>query len=58
MSIRISNLGVPIDEPESELPIHLARTLGILPSEMQGWRLLRKSLDVRDKRLLRFVYRR
>ncbi len=56
MSIRISNLGVPIDEPESELPIHLARTLGILPSEMQGWRLLRKSLDVRDKRLLRFVY--
>ncbi|MDY3553325.1 NAD(P)-binding protein [Gemmata sp. JC717] len=56
MSIRVSNLRLPVDEPEAELPAHLARTLGIGPSELGRWRIVRKALDLRDKRQLRFVY--
>jgi uncharacterized FAD-dependent dehydrogenase len=56
MPIRITNLRVPIDRPEAELPRRLAGALRIAPADVQGWRILRKSLDVRDKRDLRFVY--
>jgi uncharacterized protein len=56
MSIRINNLRLSIDEPESALPSRLARALLIAPGDMQRWRILRKSLDLRDKRDLQFVY--
>src|SRR5271170_1265033 len=56
MSIRITNLRIPIDKPDGELPNRLARTLHVSPADLQGWRILRKSLDVRDKRDLQFVY--
>ena len=38
------------------MPNHLAKALGVGTSEIQGWRILRKSLDLRDKSKLRFVY--
>src|SRR5215218_2831910 len=56
MSIRVSNLRLPVEEPEAALPNHLARALGVLPSELSRWRIVRKALDLRDKRQLRFVY--
>src|SRR5687767_2799174 len=56
MSLRVSNLRLPVEEPEANLPAHLARALGVSPSDLSRWRVLRKSLDVRDKRQLRFVY--
>ncbi len=56
MSLRVSNLRLPIEEPEASLPAHLARALGVAASDLTRWRVLRKSLDVRDKRQLRFVY--
>src|SRR5436305_84140 len=56
MAIRITNVRIPIDEPEAELPGRLARVLGLPSAQMTGWRILRKSLDVRDKRELQFVY--
>ncbi|MCE9530865.1 MAG: NAD(P)-binding protein [Planctomycetes bacterium] len=56
MPIRVTNLRLSIDEPEAELPLRLARTLRIQPTDLQGWRILRKSLDVRNKHDLRFVY--
>jgi uncharacterized FAD-dependent dehydrogenase len=56
MSLRVSNLRLPIDEPDANLPSHLARALGVPPADLRGWRIVRKSLDVRDKRHLRFVY--
>src|SRR5580765_6003676 len=56
MAIRISNLRISIDRPESELPGRLARALRVAPGDIRGWRLLRKSLDLRDKRDLQFVY--
>ena len=56
MSIRVSNLRLPIEEPEAALPTHLARALGVSATELTRWRIVRKALDLRDKRQLRFVY--
>ncbi len=56
MSIRISNLRLRFDEPESELPGRIAKALGILPADLSQWRILRKSLDARDKSRLGYVY--
>jgi uncharacterized protein len=56
MSLRVSNLRLPVEEPEANLPDHLARALGIKPTDIGRWRIIRKALDLRDKRQLRFVY--
>src|SRR5256885_15495603 len=56
MTIRIANLRLSIDEPESALPKHLARVLGIAPAALERWRILRKSLDARVKDAFHFVY--
>jgi len=56
MPIRVSNLRLRLDEPEAELSGHLARLLGLAPEDLPPWRILRKSLDARDKDALQFVY--
>jgi uncharacterized FAD-dependent dehydrogenase len=56
MPIRVANVRLGIDEPEAELPGRLARLLGLPPSAPLTWRILRKSLDARNKDALRFVY--
>jgi uncharacterized FAD-dependent dehydrogenase len=56
MSIRISNIRLPIDEPEAALVGYVAHLLGLRPDEVERWRILRKSLDARHKDALQFVY--
>lgn len=56
MPIRVSNLRLPVDAPEAELPGRLAGALDVQPDAIRRWRILRKSLDVRDKRDPAFVY--
>src|SRR5438874_13567906 len=56
MPIRVSNLRLGLDEPESSLPSHLAKVLGLGTEDIERWRILRKSLDARDKDDLQFVY--
>src|SRR5207253_2482617 len=56
MAIRISNLRLDLDEPESALPEHLAKLFGVAPPQLGRWRILRKSLDARIKRSVHFVY--
>lgn len=56
MPIRVSNLRLPIDEPEAALAAHLATALDLQPADIARWRILRKSLDTRDKNRLVFVY--
>jgi len=56
MPIRVSNLRLGVDEPESLLPARLARLLGLPPEAIQQWRILRKTLDARDRSALQFVY--
>src|SRR6059058_5175799 len=56
MSLRVSNLRLPVEEPEANLPAHLARAIGLSTADLGRWRVVRKALDLRDKRQLRFVY--
>src|SRR5262245_44590152 len=56
MPLRVSNLRLSVDAPESALRDRLARAIGIPATDVHAWRILRKSLDVRDKRDVQFVY--
>jgi uncharacterized FAD-dependent dehydrogenase len=56
MSLRVSNLRLPVEESEADLAAQLARALGISTTDLGRWRILRKALDLRDKRQIRFVY--
>ena len=56
MTLRISNVRLSVDEPEAHLPERLAAVLGVSPGDLLRWRILRKSLDARDKDALQFVY--
>jgi hypothetical protein len=56
MSLRVSNVRLPVEEPEAKLPAHLARTLGVPPADLARWRIVRKALDLRDKHRIQFVY--
>jgi uncharacterized FAD-dependent dehydrogenase len=54
--IRISNLRLDLAEPEAALPARVGAVLGVPPVAPGQWRILRKSLDARDKDALQFVY--
>ncbi|HUG92308.1 MAG TPA: NAD(P)-binding protein [Planctomycetaceae bacterium] len=56
MPLRLSNIRLPVDRAESELPGVIARRLGCPADEIVSCRILRKSLDARSRRDLRFVY--
>ena len=56
MSLRVNNLRLAIEQPEESLRDTLAQTLGVSPSDVQRWRILRKSLDARSRHELAFVY--
>jgi uncharacterized FAD-dependent dehydrogenase len=56
MPLRVCNLRLGVDEPEDVLSSRLAHVLGLRPEELGRWRILRKSLDARDKDALQFVY--
>lgn len=53
---RVSELRLGVDEPEAALPDRIARALGVSADALGRWRILRKSLDARDKDRLQFVY--
>jgi uncharacterized FAD-dependent dehydrogenase len=56
MSIRLSNIRMNIDEPELALLGRAARALDVRPADIAGWRILRKSLDARDRSEISYVY--
>ncbi|GIW79308.1 MAG: hypothetical protein KatS3mg105_1115 [Gemmatales bacterium] len=56
MAIRVANLRLGLAESEQALPDRLAQILGISGIEELPWRILRKSLDTRNKSNLQFVY--
>ncbi|MFM8221024.1 MAG: FAD-dependent oxidoreductase, partial [Planctomycetaceae bacterium] len=56
MPLRVTNIRLPVEQPEESLPGVIARQLGVLPSDLGTWRILRKSLDARSRDDLEFVY--
>ncbi|GAC1468505.1 MAG: NAD(P)/FAD-dependent oxidoreductase [Isosphaeraceae bacterium] len=55
MSWKVDNLRLELDEPEAALPRKLSERLGVSPSDLTRWRILRKSLDARPGREIHFV---
>jgi uncharacterized protein len=56
MSLKVSNIRLPVEEPETALADAIARRVGLKSDELTRWRILRKSLDARSPRDLQFVY--
>jgi uncharacterized FAD-dependent dehydrogenase len=56
MSVRVNNLRQAVGEPESELSSAIAHRLGVTTGDVASWRILRKSLDARSRRDLKWVY--
>jgi uncharacterized protein len=56
MPLRVSNLQLPIEAPETDLPNEIGRVLGVDSGDLVTYRILRKSLDARQRFSLKFVY--
>ncbi len=56
MLIRIANFRTPVESPEEDLRERLRRKLGLDNSDLQSFRIIRKSLDARQRRSLQYVY--
>lgn len=56
MPLRVSNLRAPVELEESELAGRALGLLGLPADSLARWRILRKSLDLRDKAHIEFVY--
>lgn len=56
MTIRITNLKLPVEAPETELAARVSAELSISDGDVKQFRILRKSLDARSKFDLHFVY--
>ena len=56
MSLKVANVRLELNEPEGSLPDKLSARLGVNPSDIGRWRILRKSLDARRHDDLHFIY--
>jgi len=56
VEFRLTNLRVPIETQEAELPSVVSDQIGIPASDLTIQRILRKSLDARQRHQLQFVY--
>ena len=52
--LRIEQLKLNLNEPTSKIPEKIAKQLGISPPEK--WKIIRESIDARDKSHLHFIY--
>ncbi len=56
MLLRITNLRTRVEQPEAELPTRAATALGVSTETFRSCRILRKSMDARQRDSLQFVY--
>lgn len=56
MLLRITNLRTPVELPEQELVSEVAQRLDVPASDLGSLKVLRKSLDARNRYRLEFVY--
>jgi uncharacterized FAD-dependent dehydrogenase len=56
MFLRITNLRTPVELPEQELVTEVAQRLDVSASELGSLKVLRKSLDARNRYRLEYVY--
>ena len=56
MTLKLTDLRLPVEAPEAELPAAIAARLGLPGDDLQRWKILRKSLDARRRDAAEFVY--
>jgi uncharacterized FAD-dependent dehydrogenase len=56
MPLRLTQLALPVEQPEESLGSEIARRLRVAERDLQEWRILRKSLDARSRDSLKFIY--
>jgi uncharacterized protein len=56
VSLRVTNLRLPVEQSELELSDIVARRLKLQPDDLTRLRILRKSLDARSRGDMKFVY--
>lgn len=56
MSLRVTNIRIPVERPESDLVAAMCDRLDVSSSEVVSWRILRKSLDARSRFEMFFEY--
>jgi uncharacterized FAD-dependent dehydrogenase len=56
MSLRITNLRLPVEFPEHELRNEVARRLHVPATDLPSLKILRRSIDARNRHRLEFVY--
>lgn len=56
MPLKVTNIRLSVEIPEQELTVHVAQKLGVKSSDIQSYRIIRKSLDARSRHDLCFVY--
>ncbi len=56
MSLRITNLELPVEAAEEQLRGLIAQRLAVPAADVPAWRILRRSLDARRRDALKFVY--
>jgi len=56
MPLRLTQLALPVEQPEETLKSEIARRLHISESDVHHWRILRKSLDARARESIKFIY--
>ncbi|MEZ6043154.1 MAG: FAD-dependent oxidoreductase [Planctomycetaceae bacterium] len=56
MQIRLTNIRCRVEQPEADLQKLVARAIGVSPDDLKRIRILRKSLDARQRERLEFVY--
>lgn len=56
MRYRVTNFRTRVEEPETVIPSRLSRRLGLSASDIVSSKILRKSLDARQRDRLQFVY--
>jgi len=56
MLVRITNLRTRVEQPEADLPDRAAKTVGLSREDFRSFRILRKSMDARQRESLQYVY--
>ncbi|MFO0819647.1 MAG: hypothetical protein U1A77_16995 [Pirellulales bacterium] len=56
MSLRLTNLELPVELPEEALREKIAQRLLARPADVSQWKVLRRSLDARSRDSLKYVY--
>ena len=56
MLLRITNLRTPVELSEQELPSEVAQRLDVPLADLRGLKILRKSMDARNRHRLEYVY--